>query len=151
MVRGEAMASISEYRAGGVVIRHNNGVVEYLMVTSNANKKRWIIPAGHVEAGETDEETALREVYEEAGVQTTVLTDLGKLEYHWDRGEGQLHIETHLFLLKYVQTVFLEPEGRQVKFFTMEQLLTLNIWEESRRFLVKTADRIQELLNNTDV
>lgn len=126
-----------EQRAGGIVFRKENNQIEFLLVTSNSNRNRWIIPAGHVETGESYQETALREVVEEAGANAVILTDLGVLEYIWYREAQKLLIKTHLYLMKYINTIAINPEGRQVGFFSFERTNTLNIWMESREFLEK--------------
>lgn len=126
------------------MFRENKGDVEFLLVTSNSNRSLWIIPAGHIEAGETPPETALREVVEEAGVETLILSSLGVLEYIWYRNNQKILIETHLYLMKYVKTVATNPEGRQVGFFDYEQTKALNMWEESRSFLEKASMKIRQ-------
>ena len=126
-----------EERAGGIVFRKRNGCIEFLLVTSNSNRNRWIIPAGHRETGESFKETALREVQEEAGVKAVIFSDLGVLEYIWYRDYQKLLIKTYLFLMEYVDTVTINPEGRQVCFYSFERTKTLNMWEESRQFLEK--------------
>jgi 8-oxo-dGTP pyrophosphatase MutT (NUDIX family) len=61
--------------AGGIVLGDGGTVA---MVFSQ-NSKSWLLPKGHIEDGETDEEAARREIAEETG-----LTDL---EYLDDLGE----------------------------------------------------------------
>ncbi len=128
---------LNEERAGGVVFRKVGREFEYLLVTSNSNKNRWIFPAGHVETGESHEQTALREVAEEAGVLAETVQKLGNYQYVWYHGKRKLLIDTHLFLMRYVRTVCENPEGRQVAFFHYEEILNLNLWEESREFITK--------------
>lgn len=126
-----------EYRAGGIVFRIDEGEIRYLLVTSNSNKNKWIFPAGHVEKGETPPIAALREVLEEAGVEAEIVTDLGGFEYFWYRNNSRITIKNHFYLMKYQKTVLDNPEGRQVGFYSFTETETLNLWEESRHFLVK--------------
>lgn len=129
-----------EQRVGGIVIRQAADQVEYLLVTSKSQKDRWIFPAGHVEVGESYEEAALREVVEEAGVEAVPIFNLGNFQYPWYRGNQKIVIDTFLFLMRYVRTIEINPEGRQVEFFTFNRALELNIWEESRVFLQKVHE-----------
>ncbi len=46
-----------------------------LLLTQNRNGGHWAFPKGHVEEGETEKETALREVEEETGLSITINTD----------------------------------------------------------------------------
>jgi 8-oxo-dGTP pyrophosphatase MutT (NUDIX family) len=128
---------ITEQRAGGLVFRNAGQQIEYLLVTSNSNPARWIIPAGHIEAGESPEMAALREVAEEAGVQAGIVADLGSYQYHWYRNNQKIMLNTQLFLMKYQLTIAPNPEGRQVCFFQYEDLLTLNLWDESKQIIQK--------------
>ena len=59
---------------GVLVYRDENSVREYLLALQLGDN--WSIPKGHMEAGETEEETALRELFEETGL--TAVLDAGK-------------------------------------------------------------------------
>lgn len=61
---------------GVLPYREENGVREYLLVYESYSQC-WSIPKGHMEAGETETETALRELFEETGL--TARLDTG----HW--------------------------------------------------------------------
>ncbi len=52
-----------------------------LLVTATRQPNLWVFPKGHIEAGETPEEAAVREVDEEAGVVATVVAPIGTLEF----------------------------------------------------------------------
>lgn len=55
--------------AGGVVIKKiAHQPAQYLLVEASNDSREWVLPKGHVERGETLEETAVREVHEETGV-----------------------------------------------------------------------------------
>ena len=58
---------MEEISAGGVVI--NKGKVALL----KKFRGDWVLPKGRIEAGETQEEAALREVKEEVGINAEII------------------------------------------------------------------------------
>lgn len=131
-----------ELRAGGIVFRKTATMLEYLLVTSKSNPNKWIFPAGHVETGEALALAAIREVREEAGVAADILYELGHIRYDWNRDNHKTAIDTCLFLMQFREILFENPEGRQVVFFSIDQVHTLNLWDESRAFLEKVHYRL---------
>jgi 8-oxo-dGTP pyrophosphatase MutT (NUDIX family) len=59
----------------------------------------WSLPKGHIEAGETAEETAEREVREETGIHGSVLRELGTIDYWFVVENRRVHKTVHHFLL----------------------------------------------------
>lgn len=59
----------------------------------------WTLPKGHVESGETPQETARREVAEETGLTATVLLPLGTLDYWFVFQSRRIHKWVHHFVL----------------------------------------------------
>ena len=57
-----------EKSCGAVVYRKTNSKTEYLLVRSLGDEGFWGFPKGHMEEGETEEETCIREVLEETGI-----------------------------------------------------------------------------------
>jgi 8-oxo-dGTP diphosphatase len=66
--------------AGGLVVRHDDGR-RLLAVVHRPRYDDWTFPKGKLQAGETDEQTALREVEEETGLRCTLGRDLGTIGY----------------------------------------------------------------------
>ena len=74
-----------EYSAGAVLYREKNGAREYVLVTELSGNTG--LPKGHLEAGETEEVTALREIYEETGITATLVPGFdGQIVYPQGRG-----------------------------------------------------------------
>ena len=90
--------------AGGVAFRRLGGRVEVALVKTKP-KGRWQLPKGIVDPGETPEATALREVREEAGLDTELVAPLDVIAYWYvgQRGGGRVryHKRVHFFLLAY--------------------------------------------------
>lgn len=62
-----------EVSCGAVVYTRRNGQLLFLLIQSL--KGIWGFPKGHMEAGETETQTALREVLEETGVQVRLMPE----------------------------------------------------------------------------
>ena len=62
----------SEKSCGAVIYRKIGGNLEFLCV-SDRNDGHWGFPKGHVEKNENEEVTAIREVYEETGLQVNLI------------------------------------------------------------------------------
>lgn len=91
---------VREPTAGGIVFRHNqDNKVEILLIQDA--KGRWTIPKGHIEEGETAQQTARREIGEEAGLkQVDVLGWLGKIHFRYRRVDKLVLMTTQIYLVK---------------------------------------------------
>jgi 8-oxo-dGTP pyrophosphatase MutT (NUDIX family) len=74
-----------DYSAGGVAYRRDDDHAYEIAVIATQGGTRWQLPKGTREAGETSEETALREVEEEVGLRTVCEAWLNTVRYwYWD-------------------------------------------------------------------
>jgi 8-oxo-dGTP pyrophosphatase MutT (NUDIX family) len=70
--------------------------------TDRRGRLLWSLPKGHLEAGETAEQAAVREVEEETGIRGRILAPLGEIDY-WFVVEGRrVHKTVHHYLLEAV-------------------------------------------------
>lgn len=84
--------------AGGLVV-HGSRV----LLISTQKGRRWQLPKGHIEEGETPEQAAVREVREETGVNGRIVAPLPGVEYWFmDKGPCRIHKKVDYFLLEYV-------------------------------------------------
>ena len=67
--------------AGGVVCKQAGRQTQYLLVAAKNAPHEWVLPKGHIERGERMQETAVREVQEEAGVWARILQPLDAAQY----------------------------------------------------------------------
>jgi 8-oxo-dGTP pyrophosphatase MutT (NUDIX family) len=95
------MPAEREVSAGGVVVR--DGACVVIVPTRRAADGRRVLalPKGHVDPGERPEETALREVREEAGVEATLREKLGDVRYFYQRSGRRIAKLVSFYLLDY--------------------------------------------------
>ncbi len=67
-----------ESSAGAVVYHEFEGEAKFLVI-KNKRSMSWGFPKGHIEKGEKKEETALREVYEETGLEIELLPEFERV------------------------------------------------------------------------
>lgn len=92
---------VREYSAGGLVF-NERGEVAIIARHSRSGHLEWCLPKGHIEKGETPEETAVREVHEETGILGEIQGSIATIDY-WFTGDTQrVHKLVHHYVLKQV-------------------------------------------------
>lgn len=96
-MKGVTKKMIEAVSCGGVVIFRGKILVLY----KNCCKKYegWVLPKGTMEEGESRTDTALREVWEEAGVKAGVMKYIGKSCYTFSVPEDTVSKEVHWYLM----------------------------------------------------
>lgn len=104
-------------------------------------KGEWSIPGGRIEAGEKDVEAALRELFEETGVNAKLgeKIDIIKAEF-----EGVLY-HLHDFAARWVSG---EPtagdDAAEAKFVAMDDIAALQMWPETEAIIQRAYAHISE-------
>lgn len=86
------------------MVHDRDGQLVGVLIAKHDRRGRlvWSLPKGHVEEGETLEQTAVREVYEETGVTAEVIDPLGEVDYWFVLQDRKIHKTVHHFLLRWV-------------------------------------------------
>ena len=102
---GRRLRRVDETSAGGLVVA-DDGVqgprAALIGRTDRRGRLLWSLPKGHIEAGETPEDTAVREVAEETGIIGEVVAPLGIIDFWFVADGRRVHKTVHHFLLRAV-------------------------------------------------
>jgi 8-oxo-dGTP pyrophosphatase MutT (NUDIX family) len=103
---------VSEFSCGGVIL--DGRKVLLVQVKNMKGKKIWTFPKGHIEAGETPRQAALREVLEETGYKAAIIRPMLRVKYAFTF-QGN-------YIKKMVQWYLMKKLGRIGKHDTSEIL-----------------------------
>lgn len=124
----EAPAEPLAVSAGGVVLR-GRGAAQETMLVRPRGRRGWTLPKGTLEADETVDAAARREVAEETGLRARILAELDPVEYRfWGSREGRRQV-----IHKVVHWYRMAPEGESPLPTDSREI------EEARWFAVRDA------------
>ncbi len=88
--------------AGGVVIRNEADGPEIVLGKRHRDRvgAGWSLPKGTPESDETREQTALREVAEETGLEVRIVAPVGDIQYRFTREGRRIDKTVHYFLME---------------------------------------------------
>jgi 8-oxo-dGTP diphosphatase len=94
-----------EFSAGGIVYKKQDGQIFVLLIQPLSRnfgpaEGHWSFPKGKVDTGESEDQSAVREVREEAGVSAKIVTDLKSVKFF--RNYDQTLKFVHYYLMEYV-------------------------------------------------
>ena len=101
----ERLRTVHETSAGGLVIDgidrpRDEQVAALIGRVDRRGRMLWSLPKGHIEQGETAEQTAIREVAEETGIHGSVLAALGRIDYWFVTDGRRVHKTVHHYLMR---------------------------------------------------
>ncbi len=138
---------IYEKSCGAVVFTRRDGEIKFVLVRQKSGF--YSFPKGHMEEGETEKQTAAREIFEETGLTPTFIDGFKEWDEHPIPGKKDVLKRIVYFLAEYKdQTiVFCKDELLGTELVSFSQALALFKHESSKRILKKAIAFISRYQN----
>jgi 8-oxo-dGTP pyrophosphatase MutT (NUDIX family) len=140
-----------EFSAGGVLVRRLRGRWWLAVIRPGGRPEGlWALPKGLIGPGESPEETALREVGEETGLEATPLQKLGDVKYVYTwAGERVFKIVSfYLFRYRSGRIGDIEPEQRievdEARWLPLEEAPKLLAYKGEREMAAKALAALEK-------
>ncbi len=134
--------------AGGVVVREMREGPSLVigMRRRDRDAVTWTLPKGTPNPGETVEETALREVGEETGLEVRIVAPLESIEYSFVQNGTRVHKTVHYFLMEPVggDLSLYDHEFERVQWVSFDEAPELLTFPTERALVAAAADRLAE-------
>ena len=124
--------------AGGAVYRVSEGVLE-IVLCGLTEPQIWGLPKGTPDVGESMEETALREVQEETGLEVEIEATIGSVNYWFaspeDRARCYKTVHFYLMMAKGGDIQLHDHEFDTVQWFTIEEAVRVATYPNEKGIL----------------
>lgn len=140
---GRRLKTVRDVSAGGVAFRRTPHGVEVALV-GRLEPERWVLPKGTPTRGEPMEQTAVREVSEETGLQVRLIRPLLDIDY-WFVLHGVRHFKTvHFYLMEAIGgDVSLHDHEYDVSaWFPLSEAVQRLAFANERAVLERAADEL---------
>jgi len=134
---------VFEKSCGAIVYRRHHGNLEILLI-KHVNSGHWSFPKGHVEGGETEEETALREIKEETGIDVIIDSTFRETVTYFPRKDTQKVVVYFLAKAKNFEYVPQEEEIAQIKWVDIGYATSVLTYENDKTIVNKAKLAIRE-------
>ena len=147
----EKIVTKDQISSGGVAFRWQEPEPEIAIVSVKPSL-RWQLPKGIVDPGESPEITAVREVREEAGIETDLLSLIETIEY-WYRSTKygkpiRFHKFVHFYLLSYRSgnVADHDHEVAEARWVSVEEAIELLAFKSEREVVKKAKEMIEKMM-----
>jgi 8-oxo-dGTP pyrophosphatase MutT (NUDIX family) len=140
------LRSATATSAGGIVVRYVAGRPQ--LVAGSRRRERdgrtWTLPKGTPDGAETLEETAVREVSEETGLEVRITDRLDAIEYTFVKAGTRIHKTVHYFMMEPVggDLARHDHEFDQVRWIDFAEASDILTFDTERALVARAADRL---------
>lgn len=135
---GYTIDCLYESSCGAVVFNEEKGERQFLLIR-NRRSAHWGFPKGHIEPGETKEETAIREVLEETGLNIEIVSGFVKNSEYIIQGKIEKSVSIFLGKTTEFDYKLQEEEIEECGWYTYNDALRILNYENDKYILTEAA------------
>lgn len=132
---------LNEKSCGAIVYRKFHGNTEILLI-KHVNSGHWSFPKGHVEKGETEVETALREIKEETGIDVIIDPTFRETVSYYPKKDTQKLVVYFIGKAKNHDFVPQKEEISEIKWVEIRRAGVVLTYENDRSIVSKAKNSI---------
>jgi 8-oxo-dGTP pyrophosphatase MutT (NUDIX family) len=132
-----------EKSCGAVVYRKYHGNTEILLI-KHINSGHWSFPKGHMEDGETEIETAKREVMEETSVKIFIDPTFRESVYYSPKPDTQKEVVYYIGKADNTNYVPQPEEVAEVRWVEIDNASSVLTYENDRNIIAKAKPTIKK-------
>lgn len=142
--RSKKLTTVEETSAGGLVIDASRQWAVLIGRLDRNGRLMWSLPKGHIEEGESAEQTAVREVKEETGIVARVQSTLGTIDYWFVADRKRIHKTVHHFVLSAIGGELCDEdvEVTEVAWVPLAELNDTLIYADERKLVRLALERL---------
>ena len=134
--------------AGGIVVRYVAGRPQLVVGSRRRERdiRTWTLPKGTPDRDETTEQTALREVAEETGLEVRITGPLDSIRYTFVQSGRRIHKTVHYFMMEPVggDLARHDHEFDEVRWIDFDEAPAVLTFETERALVAHAADLLAE-------
>lgn len=124
--------TIDDNKVSVLIIKQNNGVVGF--------------PKGHVESNESEEETALRECFEETGIQASIVEgSRQEISYYIPEYDVEKMVVFFTGIIKDINFHKQDSEISDIQILSVDEALERITFDDTKKLLLKAGEYIKSL------
>ncbi len=136
-----------QFSAGGIIVKKVEDKLKVLLIKDRFG--HWTWPKGHIEAGETPEETALREIDEETGLRSLeIKSEIYTQEYTFVEDDRTIKKTVNIFLIEsliHEEIIANVPEIAEARWFWQEEAVDKVEYHDSGEIVQKAINVFLEM------
>lgn len=145
-VKIKSIRCLYEKSCGGIIFYKTKQNTKILLVKNN-NGRYWSFPKGHIEEGETEQETAIREIKEETGLDVTIVKNFREISEYCPFGKIRKRVVFFLARAFTDNVKIQEEEIDSYIWVDLQQARKLYTYDNDLRIIEKAETTIHLMRN----